>query len=295
MAGDRSETASQVLSGEDAFPLGDAVIDADLTEETGIELADTIGRTFEELSDVNGGGGTEAGAADLLEGMVEFDGANDWFGQAPEAEKISADLGMRGAEDFPFHLVDRGAFIAASVHDDLVVGVGIRGHDQFANVVKEAADKRFFAGGFGQVLVTCKLTGVAGDADAVVPKFGRGDALKGFLLVKFESVNAEDDRAKNFETDDLDGFHGSKDFARDTEVGGIGNLKEFEGQAGIFVDDGADFLERTIRGINGLREAEIKTWWGGESAETSDDPLELFAADLVLEAADTLENVGEVL
>ena len=67
MAGDRSETASQVLNGEDAFPLGDAVIDADLTEETGIELADTIGRTFEELSDVNGGGGTEAGAADLLE------------------------------------------------------------------------------------------------------------------------------------------------------------------------------------------------------------------------------------
>ena len=107
-------------------------------------------------------------------------------------------------------------------------------------------------------------------------------------------MNAEDDRAKDLEADDLDGFHGSKDFARDAEVSGIGNLQELEGKAGIFVDDGADFLEGAVRRIDGLSEAEVKTRRSGEGAKAGDDAFELFAADLVLEAANAAKNIGEI-
>ena len=112
-------------------------------------------------------------------------------------------------------------------------------------------------------------------------------------LVDAEGLKAEDEAANDFDADELDGFRGADNLARDAELGRVYDLEELGRDAEILLDDGGDIVERGVGGIQNFFEAEIGVGRTGKRTEAADDFADLLVGNDGAEIGEAEEKRGE--
>jgi len=222
-------------------------VKSELFEERGVQKFFAFTAWFEVLGDVHDERGVEAFDAGGIKGVVKFNGGDDGFGNSPEREKISADVCVGGSENSHLGLLERNGCFGGKFDREAILGFGIRGENQFTNIVEQTRKKTFFRLFGGQTFGESDFARSDGCGETVRPEVFKCFSREAVVVVKGEGLKAEGQRFEDFDASQLYCFSGVDDLAFRTEVRGVDDVEKFGAEPRILFDDRGDFAHVDVR------------------------------------------------